>query len=407
MAKEERILVLCVDRDDDIGIKTGVAGPIIGRKENIEVASKLGVADPSESDTNSIFAAVKKAEEIEAKGRKVQVATVTGIPALGFKADKKIIAQLDEILKEFPADGIVFVSDGAEDEQIIPLISSKVPIISKETVIVKQSKELEKTYYVIKDALKDPTISKLVIGLPGLVLLLYFLIGESSIRYMLIVLGAYLIFKGFGIEDWFISGTKNFFSGLSLQRLSFPFYLAVLVFLAFTAISAYGNYMNEATSGFVTQWGKTLSNSLSYFALAGIFFVVGKIVDAHYLGKAHKLRTYLITLTSIIVVWYLLITSINIALGVEALSSVIYSLILGAIVLVISMQGTKIFIARPDLNKDLEGQEVFSENGKRLGEVAKVDKKKNLIYVKPDQGRQIAVAVNRISPRKDGLVKLA
>ena len=54
MAKEERILVLCVDRDDDVGIKTGVAGPIVGVKENIEVASKLGVADPSESDTNSI-----------------------------------------------------------------------------------------------------------------------------------------------------------------------------------------------------------------------------------------------------------------------------------------------------------------------------------------------------------------
>ena len=28
-----KTLVLCVDRDDDIGIKTGIKGPLIGRED--------------------------------------------------------------------------------------------------------------------------------------------------------------------------------------------------------------------------------------------------------------------------------------------------------------------------------------------------------------------------------------
>ena len=60
----DNLLVICVDRDNDLGKKAGVKGPVIGREKNLEAASKLALADPTESDANSIFAAVKKYDEV-------------------------------------------------------------------------------------------------------------------------------------------------------------------------------------------------------------------------------------------------------------------------------------------------------------------------------------------------------
>src|SRR3989442_104102 len=45
-----KTLVLCVDRDDDVGTKTPVKGPLIGRDENLVAATKLGLADPEDPE---------------------------------------------------------------------------------------------------------------------------------------------------------------------------------------------------------------------------------------------------------------------------------------------------------------------------------------------------------------------
>jgi len=38
-------MVLCVDRDDDLGRKARLQGPIIGREENLKAATQLGLVD--------------------------------------------------------------------------------------------------------------------------------------------------------------------------------------------------------------------------------------------------------------------------------------------------------------------------------------------------------------------------
>ena len=60
-AKEKlgRILVLCVDSDDDLGVKAGIKTPILGRDENINSALSLALKDPEEPDANAIFEAVR------------------------------------------------------------------------------------------------------------------------------------------------------------------------------------------------------------------------------------------------------------------------------------------------------------------------------------------------------------
>ena len=50
-----KTLILNIDRDDDFGRKADIKSPILGIKNNINAANKLGMADPEDSDLNAIF----------------------------------------------------------------------------------------------------------------------------------------------------------------------------------------------------------------------------------------------------------------------------------------------------------------------------------------------------------------
>ena len=76
-----RTLVLTVDRDNDLGVKAGIRGPVVGRKATLAAALRLGIADPEESDTNAILGALHQhdrlAEEVVGDDE-VQIALLTG-----------------------------------------------------------------------------------------------------------------------------------------------------------------------------------------------------------------------------------------------------------------------------------------------------------------------------------------
>ncbi|MDO8427830.1 MAG: DUF373 family protein, partial [Candidatus Diapherotrites archaeon] len=133
--KPKTVIVVCVDRDNDLGRKTGIEGPVIGRARNVNAAKALALKDPTESDANTMFAAVKKLEEIKNEFPKIEVVTLTGKGKLGFASDKRINEQLDLLTEKFNIQGFVLVTDGMEDDQVIPLLQSRAKIISKETVI--------------------------------------------------------------------------------------------------------------------------------------------------------------------------------------------------------------------------------------------------------------------------------
>ena len=75
--KRKKVLVICVDRDDDVGIKTTEQTPALGREKCLEIASKLALADPEDADSNTIFAAVKEFSELNKKGYDAEVGIIT------------------------------------------------------------------------------------------------------------------------------------------------------------------------------------------------------------------------------------------------------------------------------------------------------------------------------------------
>ena len=73
-----RIIVLCIDRDDDIGSKGGIETPVVGRDSCINAGIRLAIEDPEDSDANAIFAAIKTYEDLLKRGFEVEVAIVAG-----------------------------------------------------------------------------------------------------------------------------------------------------------------------------------------------------------------------------------------------------------------------------------------------------------------------------------------
>ncbi len=212
-----KVLVLAIDRDDDFGKKAGVKGPVIGKGKCIDAALKLSLADPEDSDANVVYAAVKLYDELKEAGKfeEVEVALITGHPKVGVESDMELARQLDEVLKKFPAEGIIPVTDGAEDEQVFPILASRVTILSSRRVVIKQNENIETTYYIIyryiKEILNDPEAAKVFLGIPGFILLLYGIGKLISIGYpqgmnivsgivtgtLLLLLGGYAFTKGF------------------------------------------------------------------------------------------------------------------------------------------------------------------------------------------------------------------
>jgi len=174
--KTSRLLVICVDRDDDVGSKAGVITPVVGRNACIEAAQRLALEDPEDADSNSIFAAVKTFEDLISKGYQAEFAIVSGTENKGVQSDEKVVSQVKSIIEKFSANGAVIVSDGEDDESVIPIIQNVLPVVSVKRVVMRVSRSVEYSYAVFGRYLKaiafDSKYSKFFLGVPGILLLI-------------------------------------------------------------------------------------------------------------------------------------------------------------------------------------------------------------------------------------------
>jgi len=171
-----KLLVICIDRDDDIGKKAGIVSPVVGRNACLEAAQRLALEDPEDDDSNAIFGAVKTYEDLISKGYTAEVVTIAGDKNRGVQADEKIVIQIKSVLQKFSANGAVIVSDGDDDEMVIPVIQNVIPVVSVQRVVMQVSKTIEHSYAVFGKFLKmvvyDTRYSKFFLGVPGILLLI-------------------------------------------------------------------------------------------------------------------------------------------------------------------------------------------------------------------------------------------
>jgi putative membrane protein len=208
-ATHSKFLVLCIDRDDDIGSKGGIETPIVGRDACINAGTRLALEDPEDADSNAIFGAVKTYEELVSKGYAAEVAVVAGKFNRGVEADEKISLEIKSILEKYQADGAVIVSDGEDDETILPVIQSRVPVISVRRVIIRHSRSVEYSYAVLGRYLRmlvyDSQYSKFFLGVPGVLLAagalaVIFDAAKWITAIVLAILGGAFIVRAFDID---------------------------------------------------------------------------------------------------------------------------------------------------------------------------------------------------------------
>jgi putative membrane protein len=204
-----KVLVVCIDRDNDIGSKAGIQTPVLGRDNCIDAGTRLAIEDPEDADANAIFGAAKLYEELVTKGYETEVAIVAGRFNRGIEGDQKIILEVRQILSQFKADGIVIVSDGEDDETVVPIVQTVIPVISIQRVIIKHSRSVEYSYAVlgryVKMLVYDSRYSKFFLGVPGALLITaglatVFGFTREALAILLSILGIAFVIRAFDID---------------------------------------------------------------------------------------------------------------------------------------------------------------------------------------------------------------
>ncbi|MEM3555436.1 MAG: DUF373 family protein [Candidatus Micrarchaeia archaeon] len=401
MAKK-RVLVLAVDRDNDLYEKVKITGPVIGKEANIEAATKLALKDPEETDSNTIFEAVRVYDSIS-KESNAEIVTLTGDKSLGYFADREIAKQLDSVLRSFHADSCIFVSDGASDEQIIPVIQSRVKIDSVRLVVMKQAKELEKTYFVLLEKLKEPHYARIIFGIPAL-LILTFVISEAlgyGWKLAGIVVGLGLLAFAFGLEETIVRS----FSGLrfSVEKISFILYLSALPLTLISFALGYQEFLTRLneTPEMLKLGAYVLLRMLLLLPWAVSLILVGRIIDLLHEKRKYAVVKYGLYGVATFILWAVFTVACQWILARVYFSDFVTVLIFGTVIAFLSlkiMERIKIDLVA---SMKLENREVLTELGAYIGKIVGVDRKRSLIVVQTPFGHRIDFDFDRISELGD------
>jgi len=325
-----KTLVLCIDRDNDLGRKAGIKSPIIGREENLRAAQALALADPEDSDANCLFAAIATYDKLD----DAEIVTICGDTHVGMESDMKIASQLDEVLEKLKPDRLILITDGAEDEYIIPIIESRMKIDTVKRVVVKQSQTLEGTYYLIKRLMDDEKLQRRFMLPISIILLIWgisAILGSLSIGIstILIVLGIYLLVRVMHLENVIAKIGKEILTGLKMGRMTIfsailAIFIIVISFVSTAKVMA-GKEIEPA------EYAIRFINGVLWWLVAAILLVAaGHFIDAYFKEKK-VLWNYSILPFSLIAFGLILSASLNILVEIiheRSLHSIFTELVL-------------------------------------------------------------------------------
>ena len=290
-----KVLVLCIDRDDDLGHKAKIEGPVIGRHECVRAALELGVADPEDADTNTMLAAISTYDDLVKKGVNAEVAAITGDVQVGYVSDMALTRQLEETLEVTMASSVILVSNGAEDEYIFPMVSSRIKVDSVRNVMVKQSKSVESTWYFLWKIIKEEKTRKKLIAPLGLLLVAIgamlliplfraiaeldavLVVDEISARWLSIVifgLGIMFVQNAFRVRESFRSSVKRARKSIYQGDVTIPlFLLASIIFILGIARG-----IQAASIELLPQFDDLYTRSLLFLDSAFYWFMAATLI---------------------------------------------------------------------------------------------------------------------------------
>jgi putative membrane protein len=193
-------LVVCLHRGKPL---PNADPPVVGRPAVESLVTAVGVDDPEDSRVNCLLEGLRVARDLE----DATVAVVSGTGE-AVSADREVARQVEDLVADHDPDSAVVVVDSAEDERLVPIIESRVTVDAVDRVVVRQARDIESTYYLLKQFLADEQLRKTVLVPLGVALLafpiLLFVAQRPAVAVGAIAatFGFYLLYKGLGVDDY-------------------------------------------------------------------------------------------------------------------------------------------------------------------------------------------------------------
>jgi putative membrane protein len=293
------LLVLCVDLDDDLGRKTGIETPVVGREAVEDAAVALATADPEDSDANVLFEGIHLVDGIT--DETTEVAAVTGTEGSDVAANRRVGEELDRVLAELETGEDVHalvVTDGAQDESVVPVIRSRVPIDGVRRVVVRQAQDLESMYYTIKQVLDDPETRGTILVPLGILLLIYpltivaNLLGFPGTVFGMTsaLIGLYVLARGFGVERFLDQWVTQLRDALFTGRITVITYVVAAALLVIGGVSG-ARALQTVQSGapdplpVLDTVAALIYGSIQWFAAGGVTSSLGQVTDEYLAGE--------------------------------------------------------------------------------------------------------------------------
>ena len=403
-------LILCIDRDNDLYEKAGINGPVIGREANLKAATALALVDPEDVDSNTIFSAIKLYGELKKEKQDVEVITLTGHKSLGYKSDRAVSKQLDKLVKEMGATSCVLVTDGASDEEVIPIIKSRLKIDSTKIVYIKQAKELEKTYFVILEKLRDPYYARIILGIPATLILLasissFFGFGWQPVG---IIIGLYLIIKGFSLDETF----SDFFESLdfSFEKPSWIANVsAIFLFLVAVIVTFYSHTTALRLSLFGEKlYAYVIYNITPIILFAALLIMVGKAINAFSEKKKFAITNYATYAVAFVLLALVIRTGsdwiLNFREPYVSFGDLLFVMVVSLIVAYSSIKLMMFIRSKSLLSLKLEGREVINQYGSLIGRIVGVDGKHGTFIIQNIFNKKITIGFDDVYSISDQVI---
>jgi putative membrane protein len=272
-------LVVCIDRDSPVADRC----PVVGRAAVESTITETGVVDPEDSRINCLLEGLRVADDLQAEGDDTVVAVVGGSgDAVG--SDREIASQIESLVTQYDPDSAVVVVDSADDERLVPIIESRVRVDAVDRVVVRQARDIESTYYLLKQFLADEELRRTVlvpvgIALLAFPLLLQFVSPTTAVGAIAAALGVFLIYKGLGIDDKFSRLSGQIREALYSGQVSLVTYVVagglsiVGIFAGVLAISSPGS------AGLFILANHFLFQSVPWLTAAALAASLGRLLD--------------------------------------------------------------------------------------------------------------------------------
>jgi putative membrane protein len=272
-------LVVCLYRGDGLADEP----PVVGTERVERLVTTTGVNDPEDSRVNCLLEGLRVARDLDDE----TVLAVLSGAVERVAGEREIARQVDQLVDSYDPDSAVVVVDSAEDERLVPIIESRMPVDAVDRVVVRQARDIESTYYLLKQFLADEQLRKTVLVPIGLALLAFpaLLAAFDSVTVasgaIAAVVGLFLVYKGLRIDTLLADLSGNVQEALYAGKVSLVTYVVagglalVGIFLGVLGSSA----LDAEGTGEVLLLMEFAHDSVPWLTGAALIASAGRLLD--------------------------------------------------------------------------------------------------------------------------------